>query len=120
MLYALLATASTLVSVVVAAVATVRRLDDEIDALHRKADAARLAVLDDEPERGPWATHRRQTVLVSLIGGDAYRGALWDSGPEGLVLRAAELVLENRTAPVDGELLIPAHRIDVVQVVGAG
>lgn len=117
MLYALLAMASTLVSVVVVAVATVRRLDAQVDDLETEVGILDRAV--EAIDAGPWATHRRQTVLVSLIGGDAYRGALWDSGPEGLVLRAAELVLENRTAPVDGELLIPAHRIDVIQVVGA-
>lgn len=64
----------------------------------------------------------RQRVVISIAGDAdlAYSGALWEWDDTGVVLRAAE-AHEGAAASVriDGELFIPARRINVITLTGA-
>lgn len=56
-----------------------------------------------------------KTVIVTLKSGDSYRGALFDSDPEALVLRNAEALGSSRNVSVDGEVLILRADIATLQ-----
>lgn len=60
----------------------------------------------------------RETVIVNLKGGKAFRGVLWQRTAGFLVLKHAEL-LRSRDAPlpVDGDTLIPFADIEFMQIV---
>lgn len=63
----------------------------------------------------------RETVIVNLKSGKAFRGVLWQRTGGFLVLKAAEL-LRPREAPVaiDGDTLVPFADVEFMQVVKAG
>lgn len=62
----------------------------------------------------------RETVIVNLKGGKAFRGVLWQRTAGFLVLKNAEL-LRSREAPltVDGDTLVPFADIEFMQIVKA-
>lgn len=60
-----------------------------------------------------------RTVIVNTKTERAFRGVLWRRRRGYLVLRNAELLKpRGETAPLDGEVVIPAANIDFIQVVG--
>lgn len=61
----------------------------------------------------------RQTVIVNLTTGKAFRGVLWQRTREHLVLRNAELHEHGKTMPIDGEIVIERGKVDFVQVLRA-
>jgi small nuclear ribonucleoprotein (snRNP)-like protein len=58
-------------------------------------------------------TRLHYRLVVTLKDGTTFRGVLWESDKEALVLRDAEALLDPTQAPVgvDGELII--LRVDV-------
>lgn len=58
----------------------------------------------------------RSTVIVTLKTGAAFRGALFDSDPKGLVLRNVEALGQAKgPVPVDGEVLIQFAEVEFMQ-----
>lgn len=62
----------------------------------------------------------RETVIVNLKSGKAFRGALWQRTGGFLVLKRAEM-LRPREAPLpmDGDVLVPFGDVEFLQVVQA-
>ena len=59
---------------------------------------------------------RRFTVVVALKTGAVFRGVLYDSDAQCLVLRRTELLTADApAAPVDGELIILLADVETVQ-----
>ena len=78
-----------------------------------------------------WRAHHRghgypyrETVIVNLKSGKAFRGVLWQRTSGYLVLKQAELLRPGvNPTPVDGDTLVPSGDVEflqVVQVVKAG
>lgn len=60
----------------------------------------------------------RETVIVNLKSGRAFRGVLWVRTGGFLVLKSAELLKERQApTPVDGEVLVPFVDVEFMQVV---
>lgn len=59
----------------------------------------------------------RETVVVTLKTGAAFRGALFDADTKSFVLRNAEMIGRPDTAPipVDGELMVARADVEFVQ-----
>lgn len=63
----------------------------------------------------------RETVIVNLKSGRAFRGVLWQRTGGFVVLKRAELLKERQApVPVDGEVLVPFGDVEFMQVVKAG
>lgn len=59
----------------------------------------------------------RRRVLVNLVDGKALQGLLWSRRGRMLILKDVTLLESGaQPAPVDGEVLIEATRVDFVQV----
>lgn len=68
--------------------------------------------------------HIGRTVIVNLLAvipgpGESFRGVLATAGRDSLTLEHVELIRDDRPEPVplDGAVLVPAVRVDWVQVV---
>ncbi len=58
-------------------------------------------------------------VIVNLKTDRSFRGVLWQKARGYLVLRNAELLkAKGETAPMDGEVVVPAENVDFIQVLG--
>lgn len=79
-------------------------------ALRRKAPAT-TSLLD---------RRTRNRVAVSVLGDTiTYVGALWEQDASGVILRGAEAHSGGGNGvPIDGELFVAAHRINVITVLG--
>ena len=58
-------------------------------------------------------------VLVNLTTGRAFRGVLFETRRDLIVLRNAELLEEDQVVPVEGSVVIERARIEFVQVIGS-
>ena len=57
-------------------------------------------------------------VIVNTRTDKAFRGLLWRKRRGYLVLRECELLkAKGETAPIDGEVVIPAFNVDFLQVI---
>lgn len=63
----------------------------------------------------------RRTVIVNLPDEQAIRGVLWETTPEHLVLKGAEL-LQAKIGPtaMDGDVVVYRSRVAWIQVVPGG
>lgn len=60
----------------------------------------------------------RETVIVNLKGGRAFRGVLWQRTAGFLVLKHAEMLRQREAPlPIDGDALVPFGDVEFVQVV---
>lgn len=59
----------------------------------------------------------RETVIVNLKGGKAFRGVLWQRTGGFLVLKNAALLERSSVRPVDGEVLVPFGDVEFMQIV---
>lgn len=68
----------------------------------------------------------RQRAVVMLTTGAGVLGVLWDADATGLLVRPSAgdpVVMIDQSgaqAPADGEVFVPADKIEFVQVLGAG
>ena len=62
-------------------------------------------------------TRLHYRVVVTLKGGSAFHGVLWEQDKQALVLRDAEALPGQNQAPVpvDGELLVLLADVDYIQ-----
>lgn len=60
----------------------------------------------------------RETVIVNLKTGRAFRGVLWQRTGGFLVLKSVELLKERQApVPLDGDTLVPFAEVEFLQVV---
>lgn len=65
----------------------------------------------------PYPVRRR--VIVNTKSGQVFRGALWETSVDFLVLKGAELVAaKNESVPVDGDVVIYRSNVSFMQVLG--
>ena len=57
-------------------------------------------------------------VIVNLKTGRAFRGVLFETRGELLVLRNADLIEEDRVVPVEGSVVVERRHVDFIQVSG--
>lgn len=57
----------------------------------------------------------RRTVVVTLLGGDSFRGVLWEDDRRNLVLRDAVALIEAGEVKADGELVFGWDRVAYIQ-----
>lgn len=57
------------------------------------------------------------TVIVNLKTDKAFRGILWSTNRQLLVLRNADLLEHGAETPVDGEVVVDTANVDFLQVV---
>lgn len=58
----------------------------------------------------------RKTALVTLFDEQTFRGVLWESDREALVLRNAELLTDGGSVAVDGEVVLLMAEISYIQI----
>lgn len=57
----------------------------------------------------------REVFLITLDNGDAFRGLLYALDRQSVILRQTETVNGTEIKPVDGEIVLPRHRIAYMQ-----
>lgn len=63
----------------------------------------------------------RRRVVVNPKHGEVMRGVLWESGPEFLVLKGAELLRpRGEVTPIDGDVVIYRANVAFMQVLPVG
>lgn len=57
------------------------------------------------------------TVIINLKTGKAFRGVLFATNRQLLILRNAELLEHGVETPVDGEVVVDVANVDFIQIV---
>ena len=65
--------------------------------------------------RNGYRTRRRSTVIVNLTTGTVFRGVLWSTDRDLLVLRGAQILHQGEGQPVDGEVIVERDAVEFVQ-----
>jgi small nuclear ribonucleoprotein (snRNP)-like protein len=58
-----------------------------------------------------------KTVIVNLATGRAFRGVLYETRGDLLVLKNAELIEDDRIVAIEGSVVLDRRNIDFVQVI---
>lgn len=58
-----------------------------------------------------------KTIIAALTTGRTFRGVLFETRGELIVLKNAELIDDERIIPVDGTVVIDRAKIEFIQVV---
>lgn len=77
-----------------------------------------VALVWHRSTHGVLATRCRREVLVTLTGGETFRGVLFDADSDALVLRSAVAVGfggDGNLAPVQGEVVLLRSTVAYVQ-----